>query len=136
MAKKTYHLTVIGEPVPWTVYTKRGEPPPGFQRMQVYQELIRAEIINRRLPKLKGPVKLTFLFDRSTPEEHIADSQWLEKAIITRGKGDLSDYIKAAEDALKGLLFKDDSQVVAIEATKSYSGEKEGITFITIEALD
>jgi len=42
--------------------------------------------------------------------------------------------MKAAEDGLKNIIFKDDSQVVSINATKVYT-DGEGYTCIVITAL-
>lgn len=44
-----------------------------------------------------------------------------KRAFLTT-KPDLSKLIRAAEDPLTGILWKDDSQVVAVTATKAYAG--------------
>lgn len=43
---------------------------------------------------------------------------------------DIDDYIKLTQDALSGIWFEDDCQIVAISATKEYSEEY----FVEIEA--
>ncbi len=41
-------------------------------------------------------------------------------------KKDLSNLIKSAEDAMTGIIYKDDCQIVTITAHKKY-GEKSGV---------
>ena len=49
---------------------------------------------------------------------------------------DLTNYQKAAEDALTGLLYQDDSQVVMVHSGKRYTDEAEGYTHITVAELE
>lgn len=41
--------------------------------------------------------------------------------ILPTGKIDIDNYIKIAFDALNGIVFRDDSQIVGVAATKRYS---------------
>jgi len=49
------------------------------------------------------------------------------------GKPDIDNYIKAVFDGLNGVVFKDDSQVIFIGATKKYS-DKPGISVTVFDA--
>ena len=109
-------VTIPTEPVPWTVYTRRGPPPPGFERMQTAQAFIQVFLRyawgNR--PPLEGPVGLDVLCFRTLPKSAPRQTKnlaaWMPKHIITRP--DATNYLKMAEDACQGILFLDDGQVV------------------------
>ena len=75
---------VPGDPAPWTSWPKRGKPPIGFLRMQAWKLQIQAHarVAWGDRPLLTGNVRLRFVF-------------YLPK----KGKGDLTNMIKAAEDA-------------------------------------
>lgn len=121
--------------MPWTVYTKRGKPSIGWEKLQAYQDTIRAYARNTwgRKPLLLTPVHLTFIFARGIPESARKRAplrqMWCEEHIMKRP--DLTNYQKAAEDALKNIIFQDDGQVICTRATKGYT-EGEGYTCITI----
>ena len=69
-----------------------------------------------------GPVTLTALFELSVP------SSWskarraaaIAHSIRPTGKPDLDNYVKAALDAINGIVVVDDAQVVEIRARKVY----------------
>lgn len=109
-------LEVKGEPAPWTTWPKRGKPPLGFQKMVAWQLQIQAaaKVAWGGKPLLTGPVHLSFVF------------------YTQRGCGDLSNYVKAAEDALQGIVLKNDRQTVHIEAVKRPMavGTTEGLTVV------
>ena len=75
-------------------------------------------------------VKLTFPVARSWPN-------WKREAALagTRrhvGKPDLSRLVIVVEDALTGIAWLDDRQVVKIEASKKY-GERPGTSVLVVE---
>lgn len=41
--------------------------------------------------------------------------------VVPASKPDLTNYVKAIEDAMNGIVYRDDSQIVSILASKSYS---------------
>lgn len=51
-------------------------------------------------------------------------------------KPDLSKLIRGAEDALNGVLFRDDSQIIAIIATKAYVEGPAGANITVEEVID
>ena len=119
-------IIVEGEPCPWQVYTRQGRPSAGVLAFQAYQTLIQLAI--KRVwadSPLTGPVDLSLQFYRSIPaacpKTHPARAHWIAKHRMMRP--DLSNFCKAAEDAIKGpgLLILDDSQVVSLSAMKAYS---------------
>jgi len=119
---------------------KQGKPPTGFVNMQVWQEQIR--IAAKRAWKgapAKGPVLLNTHFFRSVPvrapqsQEKLA--KWKATHIIK--KPDRTNYLKACEDALNGIVFVDDSQVLDGVPTKDYVEHRgeQGFTIIEIVEL-
>lgn len=73
---------------------------------------------------LDGPVAVTLRFHlpipRSRPKVLRTDKQRAEWAFPSR-RPDLSKLIRAAEDALIGVLIRDDSQIVRMITDKIYS---------------
>lgn len=83
---------------------------------QVAGELMR----NREL--YQGPLALSVKFYRPRPKGH-----YTSKGALTRSaprhpttKPDLTKLIRPLEDALRGIVFKDDAQICHTDATKSY----------------
>jgi len=129
-------IIVPGEPRPWTVWAKRGPKPDGFVRMEVWQAQIQAAVrAGFSNEPLSGPLQMETVFVRgypdSAPKTPSAQVRWSEKHILT--KPDLTNYQKACEDALIGLLFHDDNQVVQHNSSKTYGYPgKEPYTIIEV----
>ena len=111
---------VPGEPVPWTVFTRRGPPSPGFLAMQAWQAEIRkaARTYWNGRPEITGPVRLYFRFDLPWPNRAPnrggqAAERWEAKHLLM--KPDLTNLVKAAEDALKREAIKIDGRLVGYE---------------------
>ncbi|NBW16894.1 MAG: RusA family crossover junction endodeoxyribonuclease [Caulobacteraceae bacterium] len=130
-------FTVPGEPVaqPRVKAVNQG----GFTRVYTpatakpYKEAVRMVAMGHwRIPPASGPVimHIDFLFARPK------SITWKRRAMPRRPhtkKPDLDNLAKAVLDALNGLLFFDDSQVVRLVLNKSYvAGGEEPHTVITI----
>jgi Holliday junction resolvase RusA-like endonuclease len=86
---------------------------------------------------ITGPIKLTVKAYVPMPKS-IPKKRQKQARPITRP--DLDNYIKQVEDALNGYAWKDDAQVVAIEAHKIYAwavglGHVQPRWVITIEEI-
>lgn len=83
-------------------------------------------------PLLTGPLALTLRADFVRP------ASWSRKkaaATVWRtSKPDISNIVKIVEDAMNGVVFADDSQIVQITAQKRYA-EKPGIV-VTVQTLE
>lgn len=120
-------IVVPGEPEPWSVYTRRGPQPLAHQRLQAWQESIRAharKAMGDREP-WDGPVSLDIQFRRawppSAPQTTIPRGRWARGNIVR--PPDLTNYQKGAEDALRGIVYRDDAQVCSVSAEKVYSDQ-------------
>lgn len=78
----------------------------------------------------EGAVRLDIDFHFSRPK-----SATPKKRPFMTTRPDVSKLVRAAEDALNGILWKDDAQVVLIVATKSYVDGPGGAVVTVTEVL-
>lgn len=64
-------------------------------------------------PWFDGPVEMTLAFHKDHTELVIADAHTPSKL-----RGDIDNYVKTVQDALQGVAYDNDKQVVKITATK------------------
>lgn len=78
---------------------------------------------------LTGPLKVTFTFFVGCPKRKVRE--------VPHVKPDLSNFIKAVEDACNGIVWIDDSQIVEIHAKKMYdwASKFEGV-WVSVCPLD
>ena len=72
-------------------------------------------------PPLDGAIKLSADFYKPKP-----------KSITSRNWGDVDNFLKAVMDALTGICYDDDRQVIEVHARKFFGSPK---VFITLEAI-
>lgn len=63
---------------------------------------------------IDGPVEVTLVYDPDSTVIHVTTSPHNAKTL----RGDLDNYIKLTLDALNGVAWRDDGQVVRINAVK------------------
>ncbi len=130
-------FTIPGEPVPllrprvvqnkYTHHIHAYTP----DKCAVYAERVRLYALrhleNTAFQRLTGPLEVFMTFYRTKPKSAGKKDCWP----VTRP--DLSNYVKLVEDALNGLLWVDDSQIVISTLRKMYvSGEDEARTEVSI----
>lgn len=101
-----------------------------------YKDYIRLAASNHAPEKLlEGPIALWVKVYRPIPKSFSKKKQKLAEIgrIRPTTKPDVSNYIKIIEDALNGVIWKDDSQIVRLLVDKYYS-EKPRIE-IEVEEL-
>lgn len=87
-----------------------------------------------RQDPFSGPVRLRLDFAFPRPRKHYRTGKRAAElrddapALLT-GKPDLSKLVRAVEDALTAIVYRDDSQVAVLSATKSY-----GVPGVRVEA--
>lgn len=87
---------------------------------------------------LKGPLKLEIIFDMPRPKNHFVGGQKTRGLKLTAPsvcitRPDASKLTRSTEDALTGILWDDDAQIVEQHIKKQY-GCRPGAQ-ITVEAL-
>jgi Holliday junction resolvase RusA-like endonuclease len=89
-----------------------------------------------RKPLTGGAVKLTALFELPVPTSWAAArrNDAIAGLILPTGKPDLDNYVKAALDAINGIVVEDDAQVVEISACKVYGVNPK--TTVTVAPLN
>ena len=115
---------VKGDPAPWSVYTKRGKPSLSFQKMQSWQAQIQAaaQVAMAGREMLKPPVALKCVF-------YLAPRKGKEQ------EGDTTNLFKAAEDAIQGIVFKNDRGNDDIHGIKKRYLHPEGLTVVWVEEV-
>lgn len=78
---------------------------------------------------LEGPVSLSLVFDLPRPKS-------LPKRVTDHlKKPDLDKLVRACKDALTGVVWRDDSQVVRLSASKRYAAGSVGVSVLIEEVL-
>jgi Holliday junction resolvase RusA-like endonuclease len=139
----TYFITVEGAPRPWLVWAKRSAPTPGWVSLQDYKTAIQIAVLEQvgQVPLLKGPVRLQIAFEIPLPlngfpplKDQEKRRAWMVKRLIIK-RHDLTNLLKGAEDALTGLLYVDDCQVVETAVSKRVALDHVGSTRISLREL-
>lgn len=87
-------------------------------------------------PPLEGPIRLVVSFARLRPKSHFKKSGALKDGAPTYPitQPDTTKTLRAFEDALNGLVWRDDSQVVMQEACKVFAEvEKTTVLIFTLD---
>lgn len=87
----------------------------------------------RPLELIEGPIYFRLTIYRQIPKSFSKKKQEmaLEGKILPTQKPDCSNYVKGIEDALNGLIWHDDSQIVLLLVAKRYSEDPRAEVTIT-----
>lgn len=98
---------------------KMYDPP----RSKQYKKVIQQQVLSQSPSIMEGNLKLQVTFYVKIPKSYSKKQRKAieEGLLLPNKKPDLSNYIKILEDALNGICYKDDSQIVEIHAQKQYS---------------
>lgn len=122
MSEKWFFVIPDLNPEPWTapavsIGRKGGKVFPQFysnEQMKNYKAAVTFEI-DKQLPEfftpIEGPVKLTFYFKRRLDEYKSPQARASRKH-----EADATNLQKATEDAIQGVLIKNDKDVVGVES--------------------
>lgn len=127
--KKTKKMKnrIIVNMVPASKYTKPW--------MKIVRDIAKSEY---RAEPLSGPIHLTMRFRILRPKYHYGTGRNAriiksDSPIFPTCPPDLTKYVRSTEDALTGVLWIDDGQVVKGEYTKEYCSEKPGVVILIRE---
>lgn len=115
-------ITIDTDPVPWKAHGGYGRRSfnPRFLEKEFYQLQIRRQY-HHNLP-ITVAVKVEYLFFLPVPKaSFVKQMKMLQGRIKHIKRPDTSNLVKFAEDTLKGIVIKDDSQVTLMTAIKIYS---------------
>ena len=102
-----------------------------------YEELIKRQYLAtyRKAPLLQGSLRLEIKAHFAVPKSYSKDkrSECLADNIRSTTKPDADNILKIFADALNGIAYKDDSQIVEMEIKKFY-GQEEAVA-VTIAML-
>jgi Holliday junction resolvase RusA-like endonuclease len=82
-----------------------------------WKELVAMEAKRRGCYQLDGPLRMILVFRLRKPKSAPRSRKY---PIV---KPDTSNFIKGIEDALNGICYHDDSQIIILEAQKVYAPE-------------
>jgi crossover junction endodeoxyribonuclease RusA len=140
----SFTFTVYGKPAPQGSkrHLGKGVMVESSNRVKPWRQDIK-HAAERLLPKtwhaiLPMRLKVSFLFAR--PQSHYRANGQLKPSApryCTTRIGDLDKLVRALCDALQGLCYLDDSQIIEINATRRYASiDERPSAIVTIEALD
>lgn len=113
-----YRFTVPGNPIPWERARSKGGQHFTAPRTRAHRALIQGHARKAHVPKLSGLVKLTAAFYRESA--HACD---------------IDNLTKSVQDALNGLAYGDDRQIVILSAVKAID-RKNPRTEVELEEVE
>lgn len=142
------HIFVPGKPEP--AGSKRAFIPNGWTRPVITDAnrnaaawkhtiaIAAVEAMKGRAP-LDGPVSLSLYFNLERPASHMGSGKHSERVKASSpehhtSKPDALKLARAVEDALTGIVYIDDAQIVSEQMSKSYCVGR-GSVLITVESL-
>lgn len=120
------HITIPGEPV--AQGRARFSTMNGFvraydpQKSREYKGYVK-DMASGHFKPLEGAIMMLAIFYRSIPKSwsYKKQAEALAMAIMPVSKPDADNYLKSVKDALNGILYRDDSQIVCPIPLKAYS---------------
>lgn len=112
-------LTIIGNPQPQLRprFSRRGNFVKVYdpEKSRSWKETVKWQAIEQKATVLQGALKMNLLFCFTRPKS-------LPKKIIAHTKKpDLDNCVKCIKDALEGVCYERDSQIMELQAMKIYS---------------
>lgn len=94
-----------------------------------WRERIASELARLNLEPTRDPVYVSMFFIFARPKSHLKKNGDLTRSapVWPATRPDLDKLARAALDAMTGLVFVDDSQVVYLNARKSYGTTQSGM---------
>ncbi len=127
------HFTVRGIPKPQArarFFVRQGKIAK-YSPNQEAEMNIRAQIVQQGAQYIgDGPVEVEAYFDFPHPKSHYGAKGLRPSApLFHTSKPDVDNCIKGLLDACRGVLWKDDTQVIIVRGQKIYTDEEPKTTF-------
>lgn len=112
------------------------------KRKDAWRASVQAFALQAQVKPIGGPVTLHLTFRMPRPKQHHVagkrENPLRKNAPMWHtSKPDCTKMVRAVEDALKGIAWHDDSQVVVQSNTKPYANSEDGAgCHVTIESLE
>ncbi len=104
------------------------------QKTKDYEQLVQWSYKNKcKGQAIEGPIKITITFFMYIPKNtsKVRTKRKIAREILPTKKPDWDNMAKAVTDALNGLAYKDDNQIVEAHIYKFYSEEPRAEIIIT-----
>ena len=143
--KYTVYLTGPPKPKPSPMFVRGKVVPPSKHAMSKFAKEFKRKVGTNVFPLFKSgkPVKLTIYFLMRRPDNDFVNrnrkrmvlKDTAAKQVVTAIKPDTDNLVKFVCDAIGGIAYHDDSQVVCLIAykMKDSQGECDGGTILEIE---
>ena len=121
---KTLKITIPGNPTPWSRAGKAGKHHYTKPAMAASQRLIAWNTIQQvGQMTLTGPLEVSIVFGLAIPASwsRKRTQEALDGRTRPTGKPDVDNLAKQVLDALNGVLWQDDAQVVDLHERKIYA---------------
>ncbi len=140
---RSYSFRVPGEPIPQPrpkISTRGGfgrAYVPSTHLVHTYRQAIALAAKAARTPEsFAGDVAVDVEFVFPRPQSHVTKRGAVRSNVPARPRADLDNLVKGLQDALNGIAFVDDSQVVKLAASKRYApAYMPGVTLVTLHFL-
>lgn len=131
-------FTVLGTPAPqgsfraaYSEKSKRAFVIQSCKRTMPWRQEVAAKaeeaMLKGKLDLFTGPLKLTAYFFMPRPKGHVGKKGLRPSApLFPDKKPDLSKLVRAIEDAMTGIVYVDDAQIVLYDVAKFYASEGQG----------
>ncbi len=122
-------------------YLGQGRMKESSERVKPFRADVRRAAESVVLPPdwpMAAPMRVGFRFHFARPKSHfkrngVALSKSAPEEATSHGLGDLEKLARSVNDALSGVLFNDDRQVVEMHLAKAY--DSEDLVIISVEPL-
>lgn len=141
-------FAVLGTPAPqgsfraaYSAKSKRAFVIQSCKRTMPWRQEVAAKaevaMLASRFDLFTGPLKLTAYFFMPRPKGHYGKNGLRPSAPpFPDKKPDLSKLVRAIEDAMTGIVYVDDAQIVLYDVSKRYAHETKAGVVITISRME
>jgi Holliday junction resolvase RusA-like endonuclease len=102
------------------------------QKTVNYETLVKELYVMNKLPKLEGPIKMeiTALYEIPKSKSKKQQEEMRQDKVRPTVKPDMDNIIKIIADALNGIAYDDDKQIVQVTCSKWYSTDPRVIVYL------